>query len=90
MRYEIRLHPDAVSFLGKLNQKTRERLISRIKVLEDRPKLKRAGADVKKIKDANPEAYRLRIGDYRAIYAVVGDVVWITEIMPRGRGYRKR
>jgi len=85
MRYEIRLHPNAISFLNKLNQKTKERLISKIRVLEDRPKLKRAGADIKKIKDANPEAYRLRVGDYRVIYAVEEDTVWITEIMPRGR-----
>jgi len=90
MRYEIRLHPNAVSSLDKLNQSTKERLVSKIRVLKDRPKLKRAGTDIKKIKDANPEAYRLRIGDYRVIYAVEGDVVWITEIMSRGRGYRKR
>ena len=63
MSYEIRLHPNAVSFLNKLNQKTRERLISKIKNLEDRPKLKRVGVNIKKIKDADPEAYRLRIGD---------------------------
>jgi mRNA interferase RelE/StbE len=90
MRYEIRLHPNAISALDKLNQSTKERLISKIRVLKDRPKLKRAGADIKKIKDANPEAYRLRVGDYRVIYAVEEDVVWITEIMSRGRGYRKR
>ena len=90
MRYEIRLHPNAISALDKLNQSTKERLISKIRVLKDRPKLKRAGADIKKIKDANPEAYRLRVGDYRVIYAVEADVVWITEIMSRGRGYRKR
>ncbi len=90
MRYEIRLHPNAISSLNKLNQSTKERLISKIRVLKDRPKLKRAGADIKKIKDANPEAYRLRVGDYRVIYAVEEDVVWITEIMSRGRGYRKR
>ena len=62
MRYEIRLHPNAISALDKLNQSTKERLISKIRVLKDRPKLKRAGADIKKIKDANPEAYRLRVG----------------------------
>lgn len=86
MRCEIRLHPNAISSLDKLNQSTKERLISKIIVLKDRPKLKRAGADIKKIKDANPEAHRLRIGAYRVIYAVV----WVTEIMSRGRGYRKR
>jgi len=61
-----------------------------MRVLEDRPKLKRAGADIKKIRDVDPEAYRLRIGDYRVIYAVEEDTVWITEIMLRGKGYRRR
>jgi mRNA interferase RelE/StbE len=90
MRYEIRLHPNAISSLNKLNRKTRERLITKIRALEDLPKLKRAGVDIKKIKDADPEAYRLRVGDYRVIYAVEDDTVWITEIMPRGRAYRRR
>ncbi len=90
MKYEIQLHPNAVSFLNKLNRKTKERLKSKIRALEDSPKLKRAGADIKKIKDADPEAYRLRIGNYRVIYAVEEETVWITEIMLRGKGYRKR
>jgi len=90
MRYEIRLHPNAVSSLDKLNQSTKERLASKIRVLKDRPKLKRAGADIKKIKDANPEAYRLRIGNYRVIYSVENNTVWITEIFQRGRNYRKQ
>jgi len=90
MRYEICLHPNAVSFLNKLSQETKERLISKMRVLEDRTNLKRAVADIKKIRDVDPEAYRLSIGDYRVIYAVEEDTVWITEIMLRGKGYRRR
>ncbi len=48
MRYEIRLHPNAISALDKLNQSTKERLIAKIRVLKDRPKLKQAGADIKR------------------------------------------
>ena len=90
MRYEVCIHQNAVIFLNTLSQKTKERLISKMRVLEDRPKLKRAGADIKKIRDVDPEAYRLRIGDYRVIYAVEEDTVSITEIMLRGKGYRRR
>ena len=89
MSYEIRLHPKAASFLSKRNQATKEQLKSKIKILGNHPKLKRSGADIKKIRDANPEAYRLRIGDYRVIYVVEDGVVWITEIMHRQKGYRK-
>jgi mRNA-degrading endonuclease RelE of RelBE toxin-antitoxin system len=57
--------------------------------LEKYPKIKRSGADIKRIRDANPEAYRLRIGDYRVIYVIEEGIVWITEIMHRQKGYRK-
>ena len=89
MSYKIRLHPKTVNFLSKRNQATKEQLKSKIKVLENHPKIKRSGADIKKIRDANPEAYRLRIGDYRIIYVVEKGIVWITEIMYRQKGYRK-
>jgi|LGVE01.1.fsa_nt_gb mRNA interferase RelE/StbE len=91
MKYEIRIHSNnAERILNRLDRGVKERLKDKIRVLEDRPKLKRAGADIKKIRNANPEVYRLRIGDYRVIYAVENNTVLITEIMPRGKGYRKR
>ena len=31
--------------------------------------------------------FRLRIGHYRAIYAVVGNVVYVTDLFHRGKGY---
>jgi len=34
------------------------------------------------------DLYKLRIGDYRAVYAVEGTMVWVTEIFLRGKGYR--
>ena len=41
MSYEIRLHPKAASFLNRCNQATKEQLKSKIRVLENHPKLKR-------------------------------------------------
>lgn len=89
MSYKIRLHPKAANFLSKRNQATKEKLKFKIKVLENHPKIKRSGADIKRIRDANPEAYRLRIGNYRVIYAIEEGTVWITEIMHRQKGYLK-
>ncbi len=40
------------------------------------------------IEGTEPRKYRLRIGEYRAIYAVVGRGVKIVEVFIRGRGYR--
>lgn len=31
----------------------------------------------------------LRIGDYRAIYAVVGKVVYVTDLFHKGKGYKQ-
>ena len=71
MKYEIRIHSNnEESIFNKVDIETKERLKAKIRVLEDSPKKKRAGADIKKIRNANPEAYRLRIGDYRVIYSV--------------------
>jgi mRNA-degrading endonuclease RelE of RelBE toxin-antitoxin system len=39
MSYEIRLHPKAASFLNRCNQATKEQLKSKIRVLENHPKL---------------------------------------------------
>jgi mRNA interferase RelE/StbE len=91
MKYEIRIHPNnAESIFNKVDIETKERLKEKIRVLEDSPKKNRAGADIKKLKNANPEAYRLRIGGYRVIYSVENNTVWITEIFQRGRNYRKQ
>ncbi|WP_456443996.1 type II toxin-antitoxin system RelE family toxin [Thermococcus sp.] len=37
-------------------------------------------------------AYRLRLGDYRVLYAVDWEdkVVYVVRIEPRGRAYKKR
>lgn len=80
MTYDIRVHPDVLDYLNNLGDKTKKRLKDKIKVLEDRPKLNRSGADIEKIHDANPEAYSLRIGNYRVIYSVNNDTVWVTDI----------
>ncbi|MGD0550826.1 MAG: type II toxin-antitoxin system RelE/ParE family toxin [Candidatus Bathyarchaeia archaeon] len=35
------------------------------------------------------DLFRLRIGDYRVIYAVVAGIVYITDIFHRGKGYKQ-
>ena len=35
------------------------------------------------------DLYRLRIGNYRFIYAVEENTVWVTDAFARGRGYRR-
>ena len=90
MAFDIRLHPDAVKFLKGLDEDSRNRIKSTLKSLEDDPFKNRSKADIKKMKGTKgrEDLYRLRIGDYRAVYAVEGDTVWVTEIFLRGKAYK--
>jgi mRNA interferase RelE/StbE len=89
MGFKIRLHPDAVKFLLDLNTETKERLKSGIKLLETDPFKSRPHADIKKLKGTKKreDLYRLRVGDYRVIYAVEDDTIFVLEIIPREKGY---
>jgi len=90
MAFDIRLHPDAVKFLKGLDEDSRNRIKSTLRSLEDDPFKNRSKADIKKLKGTKgrEDLYRLRIGDYRAVYAVEGDIVWVTEILLRGKVYK--
>ncbi len=90
MAFDIRLHPDAVKFLKGLDEDSRNRIKSTLRSLEDDPFKNRSKADIKKMKGTKgrEDLYRLRIGDYRAVYAVEGDTVWMTEIFLRGKAYK--
>ncbi len=57
--------------------------------LEDNPFRRRSGVDIKKLVTPDePPLFRLRIGDYRAIYFILNDEVRITEIIHRSKGYK--
>jgi mRNA interferase RelE/StbE len=89
MSFEIRLHPDAVKFLADLNPETKGRLKSGIKSLETDPFKSRSHSDIKKLKGTKKreDLYRLRVGDYRIIYAGEANIIFILEIIPREKGY---
>ncbi len=63
MRYKVLLHPKAADFLRKTDAKLRERIKRMLRELEESPE--RRG-----VKLRHSPFYRLRIGDYRAIYTI--------------------
>lgn len=89
MIFEVKLHPDAVKFLVDQDHDTKERLKTGIKSLEIDPFKSRSRSGIKKLKGTNKrdDLYRLRVGDYRVIYAVEDNVVFVLEIIPREKGY---
>ena len=88
MSFRVTLSETAVRQLRRLPKETRERIASGLRVLMEDPFHSRPRADIRPMEGTEPRKYRLRIGEYRAIYAVVGDEVRVIEVFVRGRGYR--
>ena len=61
MSYRVLLHPKAAEFLRKTDAQLRERIKDRLRELADQPE--RKGQRLR-----HSPFWRLRIGDYRAIY----------------------
>jgi mRNA interferase RelE/StbE len=87
--YEVRLHRGVVKFLDRLEPRLRERIKSALKRLGEDPYQSRSGVDVARLggTKGRQDLYRLRVGDYRVIYAIEGSVVYVTELFHRGKGY---
>lgn len=88
MTFRVTLSETAVRQLRRLPKDTRNRIGRALRVLEEDPFRPRPKADIRVIEGIEPRKYRLRIGEYRAIYAVVKDEVRVIEVFIRGRGYR--
>jgi mRNA-degrading endonuclease RelE of RelBE toxin-antitoxin system len=86
MKYKILVSESARKQLNYLQERERQRIRSNLKELEAYPRKRRARADIKKLHDVNPELYRLRVGSFRIVYAIIGDEARVTEIMRQGQG----
>ena len=88
-KYRVLLSQTAVSQLSLLKSRQKEKVKDALLGLEDDPFRRRTGVDIKKLVTPDePPLFRLRIGDYRAIYFVVEHEVRVTEIIHRSKGYR--
>jgi len=87
--YEIRLHREVAKALSRMKPKLRARIIHGLHALQENPYEPRPSADIFRLRGTRekPDLFRLGIGDYRAIYAVEGNVVYVTDLFDRGRGY---
>ncbi|MDP2218185.1 MAG: type II toxin-antitoxin system RelE/ParE family toxin [Methanolobus sp.] len=86
MKYRVSIHPHVRKFLNALDLETKNRLVEGLRKLEDNP----LDNDVKKLKGTKgrQDLYRLRIGDYRAIFAIEGDIIYVLEVINREHGYK--
>lgn len=88
MSFRVTLSETATRQLRKLHPEQRSRIVRGLRVLEEDPFRPRPKADIRPIEGTDPRKYRIRIGDYRAVYAVIRREVKILEVFTRGRGYR--
>ncbi len=82
MKFHIELKPKAEKDLKSLSSADRARVVERLRWLEDELR-----GDVKRLSNHFPE-YRMRAGDYRALFEVVGDKVIVYRILHRKESYR--
>ena len=89
MAFQVLLHATVTKTLAKLPERDRRRIRDALKVLAADPIRRRPGADVKRLSGTSgrEDFWRLRIGDYRDVYAIQGDEILVTDLFVRGRGY---
>jgi mRNA interferase RelE/StbE len=88
-KFRVLLSRTAVSQLSLLDDRRKSGVKNALATLEDDPFRRRSGTDIKKLVTPGELAlFRLRIGDYRAIYFVVDQEVRVTEIIHRSKGYK--
>ncbi|MFW6304871.1 MAG: type II toxin-antitoxin system RelE family toxin [Candidatus Saliniplasma sp.] len=91
MRYDILLNPKARKELIDLPSEVADKIKKGMRELSRWPKESRSGKDVKKLAGtSDPALYRLRVGDYRAIYWIDEEEkeVLVEKIAPRKKAYR--
>ena len=81
MVYEIEFKPRALKDLKAIDRRDAHRIVEKIKAMRDD-----LAGDVKHLTNSTPE-YRLRVGDYRALFELEGDKVVVYRIRHRKDAY---
>jgi mRNA interferase RelE/StbE len=74
-------HPRALKDLKAIDRRDAHRIVEKIKAMRDD-----LAGDVKHLTNSTPE-YRLRVGDYRALFELEGDKVVVYRIRHRKDAY---
>jgi len=80
-KYIVDFSPRAIEDLQALSSDAAARIVKKLRQLEDSPFP--LGDTVKQLQGFETLTYRLRIGDYRAVYRIYGTVVVILRIIHR-------
>ncbi len=80
---QISIRPSAIKDLKKIDNAQKKRLHQKILELENFPDV----SNWKQLTNFEP-AYRLRVGDYRILFDIVGDTIEIGRVLHRKDSYR--
>jgi len=82
MKYQVQLKPKAEKDFRSMQKPDQQRIAERLQMLEDN-----LAGDVKRLSNHTPE-YRMRAGNFRALFEIVGDHIIIYRILHRKDAYR--
>lgn len=85
--YEIEFTQSAEKAFRKLPRQVQRRFSAALQLLRQDPRRRRPGCDVRLLSGA-ANAWRLRVGDYRGIYAIEESKIVFTRFGHRGDIYR--
>jgi mRNA interferase RelE/StbE len=86
MPFIVMLSPDARKYLDSLDKKRVKNIKMHLKELEKDPFRPRPACDIDVVGGSGrPPMYRLRIGDFRAMYYVEEETVYVTDLFPKRR-----
>jgi mRNA-degrading endonuclease RelE of RelBE toxin-antitoxin system len=84
--YRVFIVGKAEKELAKLPKEIKRRVERHFDALATDPLRPRPGADIKRLREVTGQ-YRLRVGEYRVFYKVVGDAVTIVAVKHRRHAY---
>ena len=79
-KLQIEYSKKSVKYINSADKSTKKRLKEAIEKIPF--------GDIKKLQGAG-EGYRLRVGDLRVLFTMEDDTVYIDNIIPRGRAYKR-
>jgi mRNA interferase RelE/StbE len=82
---QVLLRPVAMKYLERLGKQDKGRIKAAFEDLSKEP----PEGDIRPI-TGRKGYFRLRIGDFRALYRVEDDTIFVTNIDPRGQIYKKK
>ena len=82
---KVKLHKVAEKYLNRLNAADRDRIDDAIENLEKEPPV----GDIEPIV-GQPGNFRTRVGNYRILWRIKENYIFVTHIDPRGQVYKKK